>query len=75
MTSPIATAILQELSRLPEPLQRQVLDFARSLQVPDASHLAGRNLLKFAGTIPSENLAEIQDIISNDCRQIDVNNR
>jgi hypothetical protein len=52
--------------------QRQVLDFARILSITQPKGVRGDSLLSFAGTIPSEELAQMQAAIEADCEQIDI---
>jgi len=65
----------QELDKLPEPQQERVVNFARALawaaNRPPGTPIS--EIMQFAGTIPSEDLREIQAIIERDCEQIDPN--
>ena len=72
----IGAGIEEELRRhlalLPLIRQRQVLDFARSLSTVEPGGLKGSSLLPFAGTIPPDELARMQEVIDADCEQVDV---
>jgi len=72
----INSSIEQELHRhlalLPVAQQRQVLDFARILSLTQLQGVKGSSLLSFAGTIPTDELAQMQVAIEADCEQVDV---
>ncbi len=69
----ISPSIEQELHRhlelLPIEQQRQVLDFARILSTGQSQGRSGHSLLTFAGTIPAEDLAQMQAAIEADCEK------
>jgi hypothetical protein len=62
----------QHLAILPIAQQRQVLDFARILSITQPHGVKGSSLLSFAGSIPAEELAQMQAAIEADCEQVDV---
>jgi ABC-type molybdenum transport system ATPase subunit/photorepair protein PhrA len=63
--------ILEEVNRLSDDQQQRVLEFARSLATrPAGVPLA--DLMKFVGTIPKEDLLEMQRVIEEDCERIDA---
>ncbi len=72
----ISPSIEQELHRhlalLPIAQQRQVLDFARILSITQPQGAKGSSLLSFAGTIPADELAQMQTAIEADCEQVDT---
>jgi len=63
----------RHLARLPAAQQREVLDFARALSVPCPQGTKGTSLLSFVGTIPAEDLAQMQAAIEADCERVDEN--
>jgi len=68
MAQNIERELQEQISRLPNEQQRQVLEFARSLadsSRPNGS--AGRSLLAFAGTIEENELKLIEQAIDRDC--------
>lgn len=71
----LSSTLEQELHRhlhdLPPTQQRQVVDFARSLSLARPQGVAGSSLLEFAGTIPLEDLTQMQAAIEADCEQVD----
>ena len=73
MISPVLERELhQHLEHLPFGQQRQVLDFARALVASRAQGVAGRKLLQFAGTIDSEDLKIMSQVITEDCEKVDA---
>lgn len=65
----------EQLSHLPADRQLQVLDFARSLRGARPKGIPGKSLLKFAGTIPLEDLKQMQAAIEADCERVDIDGR
>jgi len=83
MSSAVITQVVKHLEVLPFDLQNQVLHFVQSLesalmrgvQSPDSSVIRGvpgRQLLRFAGTIPTEDLQLMRQIIEEGCEQVDL---
>lgn len=62
----------EQLSKLQPAEQRRVLDFARSLKRARPKGIPGKSLLKFAGTIPLEDLKQMQAAIESDCERVDI---
>jgi hypothetical protein len=71
VSKPLKDEIIEQVARLDLPQQRQVLDFARTLTVAIA--VPGRNLLRFAGSFPPADLAEITQAILEGCETVDQN--
>jgi len=73
--SQIHEQIVKELDHLPLPLQQRVLEFARSLSSPPVTPrgIPGRELLRFAGTISSEDCQAMLEAIEEGCEQVDPN--
>ncbi|MEL6438097.1 MAG: hypothetical protein AAFQ80_02405 [Cyanobacteria bacterium J06621_8] len=67
----IEQQIIKQLQDLEEAQQLQILNFAKSLAVNNAG-VAGKSLLKFAGSIPEEELELMSDAINQECRKIDL---
>lgn len=51
--------------------QRKVLDYARSLSTLTPVGVPGRSLLEFAGSISSEDAAEMKAAVEAGCEKID----
>jgi hypothetical protein len=69
----LVTQVVEKLSRLPAELQQKVLEFVETLTVSDQRGIPGRQLLRFAGTIPLEDLQLMRLAIEAGCEQVDVN--
>lgn len=67
-TTTIKGDLLVQINKLPNDLQLRVLEYAKSL-TPKGTPL--KNLLKFKGTISSEDLKLMKDAIEEGCEKID----
>lgn len=63
VTQTLASEIHEQLDRLPPEQQRQVLDFARSLVAAQVRGVPGKDLLRFAGGIDTEDLQAMKQAI------------
>ena len=71
-TYPIITQqITRQLDRLPFELQRRVLDFAENLTLSLPKGTAGKQLLRFAGAIRSDDIRAMTQAIKDSCERID----
>lgn len=59
MNVSISDKIIEQLNIIPQDLQYQVLEFARNLTKSKIKGVPAEELLKFAGSIPKENLQVI----------------
>jgi hypothetical protein len=71
MSQTIKEQIIEQVDRLDDSRQQQVLDFARRLTAPAGT--PGRNLLQFAGSIDPADLEAMSQAIQEDCEQVDPN--
>ncbi len=71
MSIPIIDEVVEKLKVMPQPLQRQVLEFVRSLVKSDIRGTLGQQLLRFAGSIPSDDLQLMREAIEQDCERVD----
>ncbi len=71
MSRTVKDKIIEQVERLSEPQQRQVLDFARRLGSP--AGVAGKDLLRFVGSIETDDLDVISKAIMDDCEKVDLN--
>ncbi len=71
MTTSIADQIIEQLKIMPQDLQYQVLEFARSLKNSKIKCVPGKELLRFSGSIPKEDLQLISEAIKQDCEKVD----
>lgn len=70
----IHNELLSYVGQLGSDDQARVLDFARALAEspkPKRIGVPGKELLRFAGTIPHEDLEEMKRAIEEGCEQID----
>ena len=72
MNIPIIDEVVEQLKVMPQPLQRRVLEFVRSLVETEVRGTPGQQLLRFAGSIPSDDLQLMREVIERDCERIDV---
>lgn len=73
MSGNLEGEIGQQLRILPPNEQRRVLDFARALVLSKPQGIPGKELIRFAGTIPNEELQRINAAIEESCEQVDLN--
>jgi hypothetical protein len=64
--------ILDQLAGLGPDQQQKVLDFARALAVKRPIGTPGRDLLRFAGMIQSDDLDAMTQAIEEGCEQVDA---
>ncbi len=72
MNIPTIDEVVEQLKVMPQPLQRQVLEFVRSLVETKVRGTPGQQLLRFAGSIPSDDLQLMREAIEQDCERINV---
>lgn len=73
MNIPIIDEVVEQLKAMPQPLQKQVLEFVRSLVKAEVRGTPGQQLLRFAGSISSDDLQLMREVIEQDCERVDVN--
>lgn len=73
MTSAVVTQVVHHLESMPLNLQEQVLAFVQALDSAIRRGVAGRQLLKFAGTIDKADLQLMSQAIEEGCEQVDLN--
>ena len=72
MNSKLDSELHAELCKLPIEQQRQVLEFARALTKARVHGVKGQGLLRFAGSIESEDLATIAQAIEEGCEKVNL---
>lgn len=65
--------VMEQLEALPYELQWRVFEFARALAVSVPRGVPGRQLLRFAGVIPPDDLQRMRQAIEQGCEQVDIN--
>lgn len=73
MNISIIDKVVEQLRVMPEDLQWQVLEFARTLVKTEVRGTTGQQLLHFAGSIPPDELQFMHEAIEQDCERIDIN--
>ncbi|HNT35704.1 MAG TPA: DUF2281 domain-containing protein [bacterium] len=73
MEATITARVLEQIESLPEQLQQQVLDFAQALHLLAQKGTQGKQLLRFAGCIPTDELKRMSEAIETGCEQVDKN--
>jgi len=71
MSISIIDQVVEQLRAMPQPLQSQVLNFARTLADSKIRGVPGQQLLRLAGAIPSEDLQLMEEAIELGCEQVD----
>jgi len=69
MSQTIKNQIIEQVDRLDDSRQQQVLDFARRLTPPAGT--PGRDLLQFAGCIDLADLEAISRAVEEGCEKVD----
>jgi hypothetical protein len=69
--SAVERELQQRLSLLGPAEKRRVLEYARGLGEPPRRGTPGAALLRFAGSIPAEDVREMADAIEEGCEQVD----
>lgn len=72
MHTPIIDQVVAEMDLLPREMQKRVLEFARALVVSAPQGVPGKQLLRFAGTIPPEDLQKMREAIEAGCEQVEI---
>lgn len=72
MSTLIMDKVIEQLKVLPYELQWRVLEFTRALAVSIPRGVPGRQLLRFAGVIPLDDLQLMRLAIEEGCERIDA---
>lgn len=70
---PLEKDLIEQIRHLRADQQHLVLDFARTLASAPPKGAPGQELLRFAGSITTEDLHEIERTIDQGCEQVDSN--
>lgn len=73
MPSALIQEVVEHLEALPKNLQEQVLQLVRELDSTTLRGTPGKDLLQFAGTIPTSDLELMKEAIERGCEQVDLN--
>lgn len=69
----VVDRVVEQLKTLPYEMQWRVLEFTRSLAVSVPPGVPGMQLLRFAGSIPPEDLKVMRQAIEDGCERVDSN--
>jgi len=72
MDTPIVDKVIEQLKALPHELQWRVLEFTRALALSTPHGVPGQQLLRFAGSIPADDVRLMSEAIEQGCEQIDT---
>jgi hypothetical protein len=72
MNTSVADEVLEHLKGMPQELQRRVLHFTRALAQSTPRGAPGRQLLRFAGSIPLDDVNLMSEAIERGCEQVDT---
>ncbi len=64
--------VVEQLKTLPYELQWRVYEFTRALAVSAPHGVHGQQLLRFAGSIPLNDLELMRQVIEQDCERVDT---
>jgi hypothetical protein len=65
--------VVEQLKTLPYELQRRVFEFTRALVTSTPQGVPGKELIRFAGAIPLNDLERMREVIAESCEQVDAN--
>ncbi len=71
MSTTVIAEIIEHLRSLPNELQWRVLEFTRALALSAPRGVPGHRLLRFAGTIPPDDVERMRQAIEEGCEQVD----
>jgi len=72
MNTSIIDEVIEQLGTMPQHLQFQVLEFAKKIVKTEVQGTPGKQLLRFAGSIPADDLQLMGEAIEQGCEQVDV---
>jgi hypothetical protein len=73
MDTLIVDKVVEQLKVLPHDLQWRVLEFTHALAISTPQGVPGRQLVRFAGTIPADDAQLMREAIEHGCEQVDAN--
>ena len=72
MSLSVIDEVVEKLKVMPQHLQWRVLEFAQTLLKTEIRGTPGTQLLRFAGSIPADDLQLMRAAIEQDCGQVDI---
>lgn len=71
MSDAVRDQIMDQLARVSEEEQRRILEIVRSMAAKPGGGVSGSSLLRFAGTIDSDDARRMSEAIEDGCERID----
>ncbi len=72
MRTPLIEKVVRHLETLPYESQRRVLEFTEALTISTPRGVSGCTLLRFAGSIPPDDVERMRQAIEQGCEQVDA---
>ena len=69
----IVDEVIEHVQTMPINLQQEVLRFIKRLKMSSPVGTSGKELLKFSGAIPIDELETMRLAIESGCEQVDLN--
>lgn len=73
LNAAVKKEIINQVARLDYEQQKRVLDFAHALAITGPKGVPGKRLLSFAGSIPVDDLKDMEQAIEESCEKVDLN--
>jgi hypothetical protein len=73
MDNNIIPEVIENMNCLHRNLQEEVLDYIKKLKINHETGISGKKLVRFAGSIPDEDLKIMSEAIEKDCGRVDLN--
>ncbi len=70
MNTPIVDDVVKQMAGLPQELQWRVLEFTRLLANATPRGASGKELLRFAGVISTDDIVLMREAIEQGCEQV-----
>ena len=71
MSTQVVDRVMEQLETLPSEMQWRVLEFTRALAASAPHGVPGRQLLRFSGTVPLDDLQVMRQAIAEGCEVVD----
>jgi hypothetical protein len=73
MSHLLKSKIIEQIEYLSDEQKKKTLDYMYSLKGTDKQGVSGKNLLRFAGAIPEEELRLMEEAIESGCERVEAN--
>ena len=72
MNTPVVDKLIEQLRALPSEMQWRVLEFTRALAASVPHGVPGRQLVRFSGIVPPDDVLQMRRAIENGCEAVDA---